>query len=533
MGAAEWFLSASGRGNDATELDRRRDDGLAWSTGNSVTPLIHGQAYFPELLRSVGLMQSGDLLLFTDWRGDPDERLAGAGSEISRVLCAAAGRGVVVKGLVWRSHLDRFAFSEQQNRHLGEEIEAAGGQCLLDMRVRPGGSHHQKFVVLRHPGRPELDVAFVGGIDLCHSRNDGPHHHGDPQPQPIAAVYGPRPPWHDIQLAVRGPAVADVETVFRERWTDPHPLTRNPIDRLSELIRRDERRAGPLPPRLPDPAGRGAEAVQLLRTYPNRRHGYPFAPDGERSVARGYNKVIARAHSLIYMEDQYLWSTEIVDCFVQALRAVPTLHLIAVIPHYPDNDGRLSLPLNLIGRQQALDEIYAAGGERVAVYGVENHAGTPVYVHAKVCVVDDVWASVGSDNVNRRSWTHDSELSCAVVDDESDEREPLVIDRFGDGARKFARELRLELAREHLDRASGEDADLLDPGSAFHRFADSAATLQSWHDIGQTGPRPPGRLRPYSTPRLSRRTRTWATPLYRMLLDPDGRPANLRRASEF
>ena len=46
VGAADWFLSASGRGNDATELDRRRDDGLAWSTGNSVTPLIHGQAYW-------------------------------------------------------------------------------------------------------------------------------------------------------------------------------------------------------------------------------------------------------------------------------------------------------------------------------------------------------------------------------------------------------------------------------------------------------------------------------------------------------
>ena len=69
-----------------------------------------------------------------------------------------------------RRDFDRFAFSEQENRHLGEDIEAAGGECLRDMRVRPGGSHHQKLVVLRHPGRPEHDVAFVGSIDLCHSR---------------------------------------------------------------------------------------------------------------------------------------------------------------------------------------------------------------------------------------------------------------------------------------------------------------------------------------------------------------------------
>jgi hypothetical protein len=109
VGVAEWFLSASGRGNPATELDLRRDDGLAWSAGNAVTPLIHGEAYLPELLRCVRLMQSGDLLLFTDWRGDPDELLDGAGSEVSQVLCQAASRGVVVKGLVWRSHLDRFA----------------------------------------------------------------------------------------------------------------------------------------------------------------------------------------------------------------------------------------------------------------------------------------------------------------------------------------------------------------------------------------------------------------------------------------
>ena len=104
-------------------------------------------------------------------------------------------------------------------------------------------------------------------------------------------------------------------------------------------------------------------------------------------------------------------------CFAEALRRNPRLHLIAVIPHHPDQDGRFSKPPNLVGRQQALDELHAAAPDRVAVYGIENHAGTPVYVHAKVCVVDDVWAAVGSDNINRRSWTHDSELSCAVIDD--------------------------------------------------------------------------------------------------------------------
>src|SRR4051794_41578791 len=186
--------------------------------------------------------------MFTDWRGDPDERLDGEGSEVSKVFCAAAERGVIVKGLVWRSHWDRLKFSDEENRHLGEEIEAAGGECLRDMRVRAGGSHHQKFVVLRHPGRPERDVAFVGGIDLCHSRHDTPEHAGDPQPNLLSVPYGPRPPWHDAQVAIQGPAVADVETTFRERWTDPTPLTRHPVRRLIDLLRREDSRAGPLPP---------------------------------------------------------------------------------------------------------------------------------------------------------------------------------------------------------------------------------------------------------------------------------------------
>ncbi|MFL6128881.1 MAG: phospholipase D family protein [Mycobacteriales bacterium] len=529
---ADWFLTAGERGNPASRLDDRHPDGAAWSRGNLVRPLVHGSAYFAELKRAVQRAVRGDLLLFVDWRGDPDERLTGEpGSEVSRVLCLAASRGVDVRGLVWRSHLDRLQFSEVENRHLDEDVNAAGGQCLLDMRVRVGGSHHQKFVVLRHPGRPELDVAFVGGIDLCHSRRDDATHAGDPQRQPMAAVYGPRPPWHDVQVAIHGPAVGDVETVFRERWDDPQPLSRNPVHLLADALRRDDRAARRLPPQLPDPAAAGPHAVQLLRTYPRRLGRYPFAPDGERSVAHGYGKVLRRARRLVYLEDQYLWCEEVAATFAGALRDQPDLHLIAVLPHYSDLDGRLALPPNVLGRVQALALLRAAGGERVHVYGPENHAGTPVYVHAKVCVVDDVWASVGSDNVNRRSWTHDSELSVAVLDDTLDERPPREI--AGERPRAYARDLRLRLAREHLDRADGDDADLLDPRSAVEAFAAAAGALQDWHDRGRRGPRPPGRLRPLVEQRLPPATVLWGDPLYRTVYDPDGRPRKLRRQRRF
>jgi phosphatidylserine/phosphatidylglycerophosphate/cardiolipin synthase-like enzyme len=533
MPMADWFLMPGERGNPATGLDRRHPGGLAWSAGNDVRPLVHGATYFAALARAVDGLARGDLLLFVDWRGDPDQRLAGEpGSEVAQVFCRAAGRGVDVRGLIWRSHLDRLQFSEVENRHLGEDINAAGGQCLLDMRVRTGGSHHQKFVVLRHPGRPELDLAFVGGIDLCHSRRDDAGHGGDPQRQPMAAVYGPRPPWHDVQLAIRGPAVGDVEAVFRERWDDPQPLSRNPVHRVADLLRGDDRGRRALPPQLPDPPAAGSHTVQLLRTYPRRRGGYPFAPQGERSVARGYLKAFGRAERLIYLEDQYLWSFEAARALADALRARPRLQVVAVLPHYPDQDGRVAGPPNLVGRENALALLRSAGGDRVAVYGPENPAGTPVYVHAKVCIVDDLWAAVGSDNLNRRSWTHDSELTAAVWDETTADGAGEAV-TGPEPARRYARELRLALAREHLGRADGDDVDLADPVAAVAAFAGSAAALQRWHDGGRAGARPPGRLRPLVEPTLSPLTRRWATPLYHWLYDPDGRPRQLRRRQAF
>jgi phosphatidylserine/phosphatidylglycerophosphate/cardiolipin synthase-like enzyme len=171
----------------------------------------------------------------------------------------------------------------------------------------------------------------------------------------------------------------------------------------------------------------------------------------------------------------------------------------------------------------------------VHVFDVENHEGTPVYVHAKVCVVDDVWASVGSDNFNRRSWTHDSELSSTVLDTTRDEREPRDPTGVGDGARVFARDLRLRLAREHTDRDPGgsEDGDLIDPEAFVATLEAGAAALDAWHAGGRVGPRPPGRLRRHEPERLSPAARLWATPVYRLVDDPDGRPLRLRLSGGF
>ena len=523
----DWFLTADERGNPDTSIP-------IWNTGNTVEPLIHGQSYFDRLVAEIETLDAGDHLFFTDWRGDPDERTSDDGPTVAELFAGAAKRGVIVKGLLWRSHLDKMAYSEEENRTLSDDIEAAGGEVLLDQRVRRGGSHHQKLVVLRRPGRPEQDIAFAGGIDLCHSRRDDAEHRGDPQAVRMAETYGPNPPWHDVQLALRGPVVGTLDRSFRERWEDPTPLDQHgPVSTVSDMLRHEDMHADRLPPLPPDPLECGPHTVQVLRTYPAMRPAYRFARLGERSVARGYTKAIRRARRLIYVEDQYLWSKEVAHLFAEAMRANRELHLVAVVPRHPDVDGGFALPPNQVGRAEALDLCRKVDPDRVHVFDLENDAGTPIYVHAKICVIDDVWCSVGSDNFNRRSWTHDSELSCAVLDDTRDDRAPTDPAGLGDGARRFPRELRLALMREHLGRADGDDADLLDPASVIETMRAAAERLLDWRDNGRTGPRPPGRLIPHRPEKLPWHQRLWALPAYRLIYDPDGRPWRKRRAGEW
>lgn len=532
--ATRWLLTATERDNPDTRLDDAHPGEQAWSTGNLVTPLVDGVAYFAELHRVLEATTEGDIIMFAGWRIDGDQRLTDdPSSDILSVLDRAENRRVQVCALVWRSHTEQIDFSAEDNRAVAEELadeDDEHAHVLLDMRVRRGGAHHQKFVVVRHRDDPSRDVAFVGGIDVAKSRRDDSSHHGDAQQQGLAADYGPRPGWHDVHCAISGPAVADVETVFRERWEDPSPLSPALHSRIRDRFDRAKDEAIPLPPQAPPPpvVDGGTHVVQLLRTYPHLHRGraYPFARAGERSIALAHLKAIGQARDLIYVEDQYLWSSTITSAFVEALRANPELHLVAVLPHRPDLEGLTEL-MQREGRLEALEQLTAAAPDRFAAYGIENHSGWPVYVHAKVVIVDDWYATIGSDNINRRSWTHDSELAALVVDDAGLDHSP------------YARSLRLRLAAEHLDRPlagpahEAAMADCITARGLFDAYAASAAALQAWHDADKIGPRPAGRLRRVSEPAGARASRRAIEVPQRLIGDPDGRPSSLRLRGEY
>ena len=496
-----WLLTGSERGNDASGL-------RVWTAGNDVEALVHGCAYFATARDALAAAAAGDSVLFSGWRADFDERLDVDGTTVGGALCAAARRGAVVRGLLWRSYPAALGYFREVNRALARELAAAGGRVLLDQGGRPFGCHHQKFLAVRYAGHSADDVAYLGGIDLAAGRRDDEAHRGDPQPPASSHHYGPTPPWHDVHLRLRGPAVCDVEDVFRERWRN---------------------RAVPPAVLSAAPQVAGSCVVQVLRTYPARPRR-SFAPKGERSIARAYAKALNRAQRLVYVEDQYMWSFDVAIVFAAALHRAPRLQVVAVIPRYPDVERRLYLDAARLGHGEALAMVQEAGGDRVQILDLENEEGTPIYVHAKLCVIDDVWAAVGSANLNMRSWTHDSELAAAVLDEQRDPRAPVDPGGLGDGARCFARELRLRLMREHL--AIADDGLLLDPDTAAETVRRSAAALEAWHAGGRVGPRPPGRLRPQRVKGPGARTPArlpWLTaPAYRTFLDPDGRSLGMR-----
>ncbi|HEX2931433.1 MAG TPA: phospholipase, partial [Candidatus Binatia bacterium] len=74
----------------------------------------------------------------------------------------------------------------------------------------PGGSHHQKIVVI------DDAIAFCGGLDLTCQRWDTPAH-APCEPHRVVAGQ-PYPPFHDLMIAVDGEAARELGRIVRERW---------------------------------------------------------------------------------------------------------------------------------------------------------------------------------------------------------------------------------------------------------------------------------------------------------------------------
>jgi len=383
---------------------------------NRVTPLIDGQAYFSALQEA--LAHAEHYVYISGWCLTPDiplareDRPALQATQLLTLLAAAAAR-VPVRVLLWSGAGLLFQPTRQTMKAVQTQIQTQGHGdliCRLDNTARFSHCHHQKAVVI--DGR----VAFVGGIDLTTfggDRWDTPRH-------PLRLGLN----WHDVMLQIEGEAVADVERNFRERW-------------------RAVAGPAPLPHHAPVWERGWTMPVQILRTIPRRT--YAFARHGEFGIRHAYRHALRQARRLIYLENQYLWSPEIRDILRAALETPPAaaFRILIVLPAAAedgeaDNDKHVD-ELLAADKGRGILSVYStytsgvAGGEHPFTY-------KPIYVHAKVAIVDDEWLTVGSANLNDRSLYTDSEINAAVRD------------------AGLARRLRADLWAEHLGMAPAEVA---------------------------------------------------------------------------
>lgn len=385
------------------------------------------------------------------------------------VLACAAQRGVAVHVLLWGPYnpfgLVHIINNPAQQRRL---LEQRGVQCRLDKSSRSpfhvAQALHQKCAVV------DSRLAFVGGVDLNVERN-GDYDRWDVPAHPFASslrstTLGPAPhPWHDAHLMVVGSAARDVERNIRQRWDEAnlgfwHVLT-PPLRHLVRRTRSGEilgrRLAVACETRANAPDGASAQVpganaqVQVVRTIPALT--YRFAPEGVRGIAQVYLNAVRQAQRFIYLESQYLWlegyeginiwrlgwPSHSMRRLLDALAAAAErgVHIALVLPDHP-NAGR-HYSSDTIGWLRARLGVPAASRLHCFMLGASTPPSDggparyrPVYVHAKVAVIDDRWATVGSANLNSRGVSHDAEINIAVLDEQ------------------FATSLRRALWAEHL-----------------------------------------------------------------------------------
>ncbi len=404
------------------------------------------------------------------------------------VLGFAAKRGVKVGVLLWESpplgvHITNDPIVQQQ------KLAEQGVDCLLDNSsikiTHLTEALHQKCAVV------DGHVAFVGGIDLTFQA-DGDydrwdtHYHPAESPERGSAHTASMHPWHDAHIRIEGPAVADVRDNIIQRWMEVAQRRKGPDW------------PGSLPTDVPAPIAGGARA-QIIRSIPKAT--YDFAPEGIFTIREAYTQAVRSARHYIYFESQYLWSEIFrgidtvlwggkapdLEAFFEALGDAIERGVFVgvVVPDHP-NCGREFTDATVKRLRERSPEAVAAGRLLTLTLGSDSKSDDlpgglfyrPVYVHAKVGIVDDQWITIGSANLNSRGFGGDAELNIALADP------------------RVAAETRLALWMEHLQASLLEGAELQDVEKGF-----AALKAQADVNLGRVKNRLPlqGHVLPYLT----------------------------------
>jgi phosphatidylserine/phosphatidylglycerophosphate/cardiolipin synthase-like enzyme len=426
--------------------------------GNDVRVLVDGSQALPAIEQAI--RQASLSVTVAGWCLTPDFALVRDGGSVTvRDLLADAAERVPVHVLLWAgAPLPLFRpWRRDVAATIRELSRGSAIRCAADRHERPLHSHHEKIVLV------DGEVAFVGGIDLSDfhaDRFDSPEH-------PPRVGTG----WHDVAMKLRGPVVTDVSAYLRTRWAEvTHDWLPRPV---------------PQPPA-------GDVTAQFVTTVPERI--YSSVPHGSFRILEAYVRALRSARRFIYLENQFLWAPEIVAVLAEKLAHPPSddFRMVVLLPARPNggNDDTL-------GELAVLAEADAGRGRFLAcsIYSRDADASRPVYVHAKVGIVDDAWLTVGSCNLNDHSLFNDTEANIVVCDP------------------RLTRETRLTLWAEHLEMEADDLQD--DPCLIVDRYWKPLAAEQG--ERRRAGQALTHRL--VRLPHVSKRSERLLGPLQSFLVD--------------
>lgn len=277
----------------------------------------------------------------------------------------------------------------------------------FDGRHPIGGCHHQKLVAI------DDCLAFCGGIDLTAGRWDD-RRHLDDNPLRSTADRQIMQPWHDASAVFSGKAAEAIAVLARRRW-----LRAN-----DEELEDSYRPGGNIWPDSIDPMFRDQQ-VAIARTEPPE-HDRPIANEIEQL----YLDAIAEAKESIYLESQYFCADTITRALERRISQPDSPEVVIINPYAAQKsveDHAMHIP-----RSRAIRRLLRADrtGRFRILYPV-TESGQPIYVHAKVMVVDGRMLRVGSSNVDRRSMGFDTECDIAIHADGPDNQARVCAFRDG------------------------------------------------------------------------------------------------------
>lgn len=297
----------------------------------------------------------------------------------------------------------------------------------------------------------------------------------------------PRMPWHDIGMQIVGQPARDLTRHFVQRWN---------------YVLRQRKPTRPTPFLLPPPDFNPADLealgldgtcnVQMLRSACDWSIGTPGKV--EHSIMTAYVKLIEKSEHFVYIENQFFITTsnmdgtkinnKIGDALVERIERAHrngddwlAIIVIPLVPGFPSTvDSQDGSSIRLImqcqyrsicrGPTSIFERLRRAGivpEEYIQFYSLRSWGKIgptkaivteQLYIHAKIMVVDDRHAIIGSANINERSMlgSRDSEIAAIVWDNDMIESvmagKPYQVGRF-------PHTLRMRLMREHL----GVDVD--------------------------------------------------------------------------